>query len=70
MKDSEIGASLPQTYTVEQVAECLQLHPVYARDLFRRGKVPGAIRIGGRWRLPAPRLTEILANGLRTGGRN
>jgi len=61
--------SLPTTYTASQLAEVLQLHPVYCRDLFRRGQIPGAIRIGGHWRLPASRLDDILANGLKTGRR-
>ena len=40
---------LIETYTVEEVAKVLQLHPYTVRRLSREGKVP-ATKIGGQWR--------------------
>lgn len=61
------NSNTQSTYTPEQVAEILQLHPVFARRLFTRGQIPGAIRIGRGWRLPAEAMDQILKNGLKIG---
>lgn len=57
-----------KTYTTEEVAEILKLHPVFTRRLFTRGDIPGAIRIGRVWRLPAEALDEILKHGIKMRG--
>jgi excisionase family DNA binding protein len=54
------------TYTPEEVAAILRLHPVYCRRLFTLGQIPGAIRLGRAWRLPAAALDRILETGLKT----
>jgi hypothetical protein len=56
------------SYTPEEVSGVLKLHPVYCRRLFTRGMIPGAVRIGRVWRLPADALDRILATGLNTSG--
>jgi excisionase family DNA binding protein len=56
------------TLTPAEVAKILRIHPVYCRRLFTKGKIPGAIRVGSAWRLPAPALDQILETGLKTGG--
>ncbi len=40
---------LGETYTVEEVAEALKLHPYTIRRLSREGKIP-AFKFGGQWR--------------------
>ncbi len=40
---------LAETYTVEEVAEALKLHPYTVRRLCREGKIHG-FKIGGQWR--------------------
>ena len=37
------------TYTVEEVAKALKLHPYTVRRLVREGKIP-AFKVGGQWR--------------------
>ena len=38
-----------KTYTVEEIAKALKLHPYTVRRLSREGKVP-AFKFGGQWR--------------------
>ncbi len=38
-----------ETYTIDEVAEALKLHPYTVRRLCREGKVPG-FKFGGQWR--------------------
>lgn len=40
---------LLESYTVEEVATALQLHPYTVRRLSREGKIP-AFKFGGQWR--------------------
>lgn len=40
---------LTETYTVEEVAEALKLHPYTIRRLSRERKIP-AFKFGGQWR--------------------
>ncbi len=61
-------ANRRQSFTPEEVAGVLKLHPVHTRRLFTRGLVPGAIRIGRVWRLPADALDIILEKGLPSVG--
>lgn len=61
-------ANRRQSFTIEDVAWELKLHPVYTRRLFTRRLVPGAIRIGRVWRLPADALDAILEKGLPSVG--
>ena len=62
----------PQTrpaYTPNEVAEIIRLHPTYVRLLFTRNRIPGAVRVGSRWILPAPALDRILEQGLSLPSR-
>ena len=40
---------IPETYTVDEVAEALKIHPYTVRRLVREGKIP-AFKVGGQWR--------------------
>ena len=48
---------LVETYTVEEVAEALKLHPYTIRRLSREGKIP-AFKFGGQWRFEKKTLDE------------
>lgn len=66
-----ISNQAPQTrpaLTPAEVAAVLRLHPTYARALFTRRLIPGAVRVGARWILPAPALDRILREGLSLPG--
>jgi len=39
-----------ESYTVDEVAEALKLHPYTVRRLCREGKIP-CFKFGGQWRL-------------------
>ena len=39
-----------ESYTVDDVAEALKLHPYTVRRLCREGKIP-CFKVGGQWRL-------------------
>lgn len=41
--------NLAETYTAEDVAQYLKLHPYTVRRLAREKKIP-AFRVGGQWR--------------------
>ncbi len=56
-------------FTVVEVAAIVRLHPTYLRLQFARRLVPGAVRIGSRWILPAEALDRILAEGLSLPGK-
>lgn len=61
---NEVAEIQRPAHTPAEVAAILRLHPVFVRSLFTRRLVPGAVRIGARWILPAPALDRILAEGL------
>ena len=50
-----------ESYTVEEVAQALKLHPYTIRRLSREGKIP-AFKFGGQWRF---RKSEIEAWGVK-----
>ena len=50
-----------ETYTVDEVAQALKLHPYTIRRLSREGKIP-AFKFGGQWRF---RKSEIEAWGVK-----
>lgn len=50
-----------ETYTVDEVAQALKLHPYTIRRLSREGKIP-AFKFGGQWRF---RKNEIEAWGMK-----
>ena len=66
---NELAEIQRPAHTPAEVAACLRLHPVFVRSLFTRRLIPGAIRIGSRWILPAPALDRILAEGLALPGK-
>ena len=65
----EIAEIQRPAHTPAEVAAVLRLHPTYTRALFTRHLIPGAIRIGARWILPAEALDRILAEGLSLPGK-
>lgn len=44
------------------MAEVLKMHPATVRLMCQEGKIP-AVRIGGRWRIPADKFAEFLECG-------
>ena len=50
---------IPETYTVEEVAKALKLHPYTIRRLVREGRVP-AFKIGGQWRFEKKELEKLI----------
>ncbi len=50
-----------ETYTVDEVAQALKLHPYTIRRLSREGRIP-AFKFGGQWRF---RRSEIEAWGAK-----
>ncbi len=49
--------------TVAQVCELLQLAERTVYDLCRQGRLPGAAKVGGSWRVDEEKLREWLAQG-------
>ncbi len=54
-------SDLIETYTVDEVAQALKLHPYTIRRLSREGRIP-AFKFGGQWRF---RKSEIEAWGVK-----
>ena len=52
---------MPNLITVREAAELLRLSERSVYDLCRQGRVPGAAKVGGQWRLDEGRLLAWLA---------
>lgn len=50
-----------ETYTVEEIAQALKLHPYTIRRLSREGKTP-AFKFGGQWRFDVAEIRKIVNN--------
>ena len=46
-------------YTSQDVAELVCVHPETVRRLAREGRMPGAYKIGSRWRFARERIEEM-----------
>ena len=63
--------------TIQQVCDLLQLGERTVYDLCRQGKLPGAAKVGGSWRVDPAALQRWMASGgetpaaqkLQVGGR-
>ncbi len=66
--DENRTGNIRRMLTPTEVADILRIHAVYGRRLFTQGKIPGAIRVGSAWRLPAEALDRILEDGIKNGG--
>ena len=51
--------NLIETYTVEEIAKALKLHPYTIRRLSREGKIP-AFKFGGQWRFKMDQVEKWL----------
>jgi excisionase family DNA binding protein len=51
-----------ETYTVEEVARALKLHPYTIRRLSREGKIP-AFKFGGQWRFNKEEIQKWMNKG-------
>jgi len=51
-----------ESYTVEEVAEALKIHPYTVRRLCREGKMP-CFKIGGQWRFSMSEIQEWINKG-------
>lgn len=54
--------NLIETYTVEEVAHALKLHPYTIRRLSREGKIP-AFKFGGQWRFDKAEIQKWMNKG-------
>ena len=54
-----------ETYTVEEVAQALKLHPYTIRRLSREGKIP-AFKFGGQWRFDKEEIQKWMKKGIRS----
>ncbi len=50
-----------ESYTVEEVAEALKIHPYTVRRLCREGKMP-CFKIGGQWRFSKQDIDTFITN--------
>ena len=50
-----------ETYTVEEVAQALKLHPYTIRRLSREKKIP-AFKFGGQWRFNKEDILALMNN--------
>lgn len=50
-----------ESYTVEEVAEALKIHPYTVRRLCREGKMP-CFKIGGQWRFRKEEIDKWCKN--------
>jgi excisionase family DNA binding protein len=55
---------LAQTYTIEEVAEALKLHPYTIRRLSREGKIP-AFKFGAQWRFKKQDIDLLIKKSLK-----
>ena len=54
---------MPVFVTVKEASELLRVTDRTLYDLCRQGKVPGAAKVGGQWRLDREKLLAWLAEG-------
>lgn len=52
---------LAETYTAEEIAKYLKLHPYTIRRLARERKIP-AFRVGGQWRFDTQEIEDWKRN--------
>jgi len=57
-----------ETYTVEEVAQALKLHPYTIRRLSREKKIP-AFKFGGQWRFRKDEIDIWSRNKKSSGGQ-
>ena len=57
------GMPDPEFLTILEVAELLRLAERTAYDLVRKGRIPGAAKVGGQWRIRRADLDAWLAAG-------
>ena len=55
---------LTETYTIEEVAEALKLHPYTVRRLCREGKLPG-FKVGGQWRFHKESIDKFIKSKVK-----
>lgn len=54
---------MPDFITIKEACELLRLTDRTLYDLCRQGKLPGAAKVGGQWRLDREKLLAWLAEG-------
>ena len=58
-------AELSETYTVEEVAKALKLHPYTIRRLSREKKIP-AFKFGGQWRFNKEEIQKWMKRTIKS----
>jgi len=60
-------SDLIETYTVEEVAHALKVHPYTVRRLSREGKIP-AFKFGGQWRYKKEDIDQLIKKSKGANG--
>jgi len=60
-------SDLVETYTVEEVAHALKVHPYTVRRLSREGKIP-AFKFGGQWRYKKEDIDQLIKKSKGANG--
>lgn len=60
---------LVETYTAEEIAKYLKLHPYTIRRLAREKKIP-AFRVGGQWRFRKDAIDMWSKNDIKSRNRS
>ncbi len=50
----------PRVLTLKQFADALQFQPTTVRMMINAGQIPGAFKLGNRWRIPASALDQLI----------
>jgi excisionase family DNA binding protein len=58
-----------ETYTIDEVAESLKLHPYTVRRLCREKKIP-AFKFGGQWRFHKEEIDAMVQQGHSSKGKS
>ncbi len=54
---------MPKYLTINEVAELLRLGERTVYDMLRAGRLPGAAKVGGKWRVDREKLVAWVAAG-------
>lgn len=63
-RQDAIEARREELLTVKEFAWMVQMNPEYVRQRIRSGRQPGAIRVGGQWRIDVSIAIQPSDDGL------
>lgn len=62
-RERYIAQRREELLTVKEYADTVKTHPESIRRRIRQGRQPGAVRVGGQWRIDATVACCILSSG-------